>query len=147
MKVGVLGMTRANRSDTELELDCTPKVNAAGFKTWLRPDRFRTGNEGIDKLISQQYANLDCLPLRNRAVTKTTDQKGRQTSTTSTIEVTALREEAPPSDAFVVPADYEHTSLGDLSGAADAGGAAEQNQQAAPEERKKRPRLKDLLRR
>jgi hypothetical protein len=147
MKVGVLGMSRANRSETELELDCTPKVDAAGFKAWLRPDRFRTGNEGIDKMIAQQYAGLDCLPLRNHSVTKTMDQKGRQTTATSTVEVTTLREGAPPPDAFVVPADYERRSLSDLSGAADASGGPEQSPQAPPEEPKKRPRLKDLLRR
>jgi hypothetical protein len=147
MKVGVLGMTRASRSETELELDCTPKIDAAGFKAWLRPDRFRTGNEDIDKMIAQQYAGLDCLPLRNHSVTKTTDPKGRATTTTSTIEVTALREEAPPSDAFVVPADYEHTSLSDLSGAAAASGEPERDRQSAPEEPKKRLRLKDLLHR
>jgi hypothetical protein len=151
MKLGVLGMTRASRSETELELDCTPKLDAAGFNAWLRPDRFRTGNEGIDKMISQQYADLDCLPLRSRSVTKTTDPKGRSTTMTSTVEVTALREDTPPSDAFVVPADYERTSLADLSGPADTGGAADTSgaaeQQNAPEAPKKRPRLKDLLRR
>lgn len=144
MKIGVLGFTRENRSDTDLEFDCTDAVDAEGFKVWLRPDRMRTGNEAIDQLIEQQYATLHCLPLRNRAVTRMTGSNGRESTATTTLEVTTLREGDAPPEAFVVPADYTRRSLiPDLSATgAEAGQPRSESEAEAP---KKRLRLKDLL--
>ncbi|HEX7079700.1 MAG TPA: hypothetical protein VF329_01635 [Gammaproteobacteria bacterium] len=111
MSVGVLGFSRESRADTDLEISCTEEIDDAGFAVWLRPDRFRTGDEDIDRLIAQQVAIPGCVTLRNRSVTTMTAEGGRASTTTTTMEVTALREEAPPEAAFVLPADYERTSF------------------------------------
>ncbi|MBN1238756.1 MAG: hypothetical protein JXB36_09645, partial [Gammaproteobacteria bacterium] len=103
MSIGVLGMTRENRNETEHDVLCTDAIDAAGFGVWLRPDRFRTGNEDMDRMIEQQL-DLDCVPLRNRAVTTVVDGRGRESTVTTTTEVTALREEDAPAEAFVLPA-------------------------------------------
>src|SRR5690606_27473677 len=63
MSVGVFGIKRENRSDTEHDVYCTDELDEAGFRVWLRPDRFRTGNEDMDRMIGQQF-EMDCLPLR-----------------------------------------------------------------------------------
>jgi hypothetical protein len=142
MKVGVLGFTRENRAENDQEFYCTDEIDAAGFDVWLRPDRFRTGNESIDQLIAQQYETMNCLPLRNRVVTTMTGQRGRESSTTTTTEVTSLSEEAAPADAFRLPTDgFTMTPLvPELP--ADFSGNQPQNQDS---EAPRRPRLRDLI--
>jgi len=140
MRIGVLGMRRENRSESEHEFHCTDALDAEGFAVWLRPDRFRTGNEDIDKLIEQQFATVDCLPLRNRSVTTMTSGRGNASTSTTTTEVTTLREDTAPEGAFVLPAGYTETSLiPDLSAISEA----------QPEEEaegpRRRPRLRDLI--
>jgi hypothetical protein len=139
MRMGVLGMTRENRNDTEHDLLCTTALDEAGFSVWLRPDRFRTGNEDMDRLIEQEL-DLDCLPLRSRAVTTTAGPRGRESTMTTLTEVTTLREEAAPSDAFVLPAEFTSTPLIPVipqaeDAPADRGG----------DDGRRRPRLRDLI--
>lgn len=149
MSISVLGFTRRNMVDTHLEFWCTDEIDAAGFRLWLRPDRFRTGNAEFDELIEQQYQAIDCLPLRMHSTTVTSGS-GDDSTTTSVTEVTELREESGFEPAiFEVPEGYTETSLiPELSGAFEAPqgeGAAET--EPATEEAAPRIRLRDLLRR
>ena len=147
MRMSVLGMRQESRTDVEQEIWCTDAIDAAGFNVWLRPDRFRTGNADIDRLIEQQYADVDCLPLRNRMVTTTTSGgRGRSSTVTSLTEVTALREDTPDAGTFDLPAGYETVPLLALPAGADFG--AEREDAAAedePEQPRRRPRLRDLI--
>src|SRR5690606_28487009 len=86
MRMRVFGMGQETRTDVEQEIWCTDAIDAAGFDVWLRPDRFRTGNADIDRLIEQQYADVDCLPLRNRMVTTSSGGRGRSSTVTSLTE-------------------------------------------------------------
>jgi hypothetical protein len=154
MAMGVMGFKRSSRVDTEQELWCAGELQDAGFKVWLSPDRFRTGNEELDKVIRLQYQDLDCLPLRSRqtSVTKGDDQP--ETRTVMTTEVTTLREESAPAGTFDLPSDFTATELipqmpgmPPMSGASDAGAAEEEDagggESAPPAGR--RPRLRDFL--
>jgi hypothetical protein len=141
MTFGVLGFTRKDQVENDQEFDCTDDLDAAGFEVWLRPDRLRTGNEDIDKLIAQEYSNVHCLPLRNRTVTTMTGQGGRESTTTTTTEVTALRTADAPAGAFQLPSDYETVPLTPSMPDANEEGESQSTQQDAP----KRPRFRDLF--
>jgi hypothetical protein len=148
MTMGVMGFKRSNRIDTEQELWCAAGLQDAGFKVWLRPDRYRTGNEELDNIIRLQYQDLDCLPLRSRMTSVTKGDNQPESRTVTSTEVTVLREESAPAGTFDLPAGFTAKELmpdmsqmpGALGGAAPEAGGAES---APPEGR--RPRLRDLL--
>ena len=110
MTIRMLGFGRSQRSDSAVEVWCTEAIDAEGFRVWLRPDRFRTGNEEFDNMIQAQYQGIDCLPLRS---VSTTESNGRGGGTVvSTTEVTVLREEGSLDAAlFELPSGYEAVSL------------------------------------
>lgn len=138
MSIGMFGMTRENRSDTEHELLCTDAIDAQGFTVWLRPDRFRTGNEDMDRLIEQQF-DFDCVPLWNRAVSTVAGGFGGDSTMTTTTEVTTLREEDAPAGTFDLPADYENVPfMPDMPEAGDF-------ELPPQDDGGRRPRLRDLI--
>jgi hypothetical protein len=152
MSMSVLGMRRESRTETEQEVWCASGIEADGFGVWLRPDRFRTGNEELDRLIAQEYGAIDCLPLRTRTTTTVTGPGGRPMASTSSMEVTVLREESVPASTFELPSDYEQVQL--LGGMPeDLRELLEQSREAAPDSGStddgggRRPRLRDLLNR
>lgn len=105
MNMSIMGIKRENRTETENDFWCSNELNAEGLRVWLRPDKFRTGNQDFDQLIGQDFANMDCLPLRSRTITKMTN-KNKEMVTTSTTEVTVLRRETVPATVFAIPSDY-----------------------------------------
>lgn len=150
MNMSVLGIRRETRSQTEQHFWCASGLDADGFGVWLRPDRFRTGNEELDTLISQEYGAIDCLPLRTRTVMTTTDGRGRDATSTTSMEVTVLREETMSAGTFELPADYEHVPLlanvpEELRQMMEQQGQTPESEPARPEESGgRRPRLRDL---
>ena len=150
MRVGVFGMNRESRSETDTEFWCTDEIDMAGFRAWLRPDRFRTGNEEMDEMISQQYAQIDCLPLRTITTTMMASggRGGSDSTSNSTTEVTELREEEIPGSTFELPADYTQTTLlPDLSSLTSTNPEADDEDAEAENEGRRRPRLRDLFNR
>jgi hypothetical protein len=146
MRVAVLGIGQRERTDVENEFWCTDAIREDGFEVWLRPDRFRTGNEGFDRMIAQEYEVFDCLPLRHHMVTKVTGQRGREMTTTTTTEVLTLREATPPGGTFDVPAGFETVPfLTGFPAAAEGAGTEEASDATAPVEQPRRPRLRDLI--
>jgi hypothetical protein len=150
MSMSVLGMRNETRTETEQHVWCADGLQADGFGIWLRPDRFRTGNEELDQLIAQEYGAIDCVPLRTRTTTTVAEQRGRPTTTESEMEVTVLRAEAIPASTFELPADYEHVPLmaglpDELREMMEQSGAFE-SEEPASDEGGRRPRLRDLLR-
>jgi len=111
MNIKVMGFNRSSHSESTTEVWCTDEVGPSGFNIWLRPDRMRTGNEGLDELISQQLQLPECLPLRIVSTSTADGQRGESRSETV---VTTLRQE-PGFDAglFTLPADYEETTIMD----------------------------------
>ena len=90
---------------------CTDDLDAKGFYVWLRPDKFRTGNEEFDKLIKSEMGKVKGFPLKTTTATKMIGKKGKEMTMASTMEVTALREEAVPSSIYVIPEDYTETPM------------------------------------
>lgn len=150
MSVSVFGINRESRTTTDTEFWCTDEIDMAGFRAWLRPDRFRTGNEEIDEMISQQYGQIDCLPLRTNTTTMMSSGGGggSDSSSTSSTEVTELREEEIASSTFELPTDYTQTTLiPDLSSLTGASPAADDDGTGAENEGRQMPRLRDLFNR
>ncbi len=122
MSISIMGFKRESRIETDNQAWCSDDFDAGGLRVWLRPDRFRTGNEEFDQLIRQQYETMDCLPLRNEIIT-TTSGSGETTVTTTKTEVVVIREESVSASVFELPAGYEQVSLmeGITSGMEDSG--------------------------
>lgn len=154
LSMGVIGFKRSNRIENEQELWCTAQLRDAGFKVWLSPDRYRTGNEELDKIIRLQYQELDCLPLRSRTTSVTKGDNQPDSRTVTTTEVTVLREENAPAGTFDLPSGFTAQQLmpqlpdmsqapGVLGGGAGPSSGSGGGDSAPPEGR--RPRLRDFL--
>ena len=141
MRISVMGFSRDSRIDTDNRVWCSDEFDADGLRVWLRPDRFRTGSDDFDELIAQQYEMMDCLPLRNEIVT-TMSGSGDESVTTTTMEVTVIREEPVAASVFEIPAGYEEVSL--MEGI--AGSTPEAEDEPEPDEGRM-PRIRDLFRR
>jgi len=111
MNMSIMGMNRQNRTEMIQDMWCTDDLAAKGFYVWLRPDKFRTGNEEFDKLIKNEMGKVKGFPLKTTTATKMTGKKGKEMTMVSTMEVTALREEAVPSSIYVIPEDFTETSM------------------------------------
>ena len=58
MKLSVLGMKRQYHIESVQDFWSTDQLGAEGFKVWLRPDRTRTGNSGLDELLTSEMATV-----------------------------------------------------------------------------------------
>ena len=82
-----------------------------GFGAWLRREP-KTGIEDLDNMIAAEMSKgIRGVPLKMASVTTTKDQRGNETKTNMTMEVTALKQEAVPAATFAIPKDYERTEL------------------------------------
>lgn len=107
MKLSVLGMKREYHIESVQDFWSTDQLGAEGFKVWLRPDRTRTGNSGLDELLTSELATVPGFPLKMVTKSTMTTGKGKQQSSTSTMEVTTLRAESVPATTFELPAGYQ----------------------------------------
>ena len=58
-----------------------------------------------------EMGKVQGFPLKTTTVTKMVGKKGKEMNMTSTMEVTALREEAIPNSTYVIPSDYEEQPM------------------------------------
>ncbi|MGI9260361.1 MAG: hypothetical protein ACR2QQ_16125 [Gammaproteobacteria bacterium] len=110
MSISVMGYQHSSRVEMENKVWCSDDFNSDGLRVWLRPDRFRTGNEDFDELIQQHYAAMNCLPLRTEVVTTTTSNGSASVTTTKT-DVLLIREENVAASIFNLPENYEQVSF------------------------------------
>jgi hypothetical protein len=112
MRMKMMGFKQENRVDMIQDVWSTDALDARGFGVWMRPDRaLRTGNEEFDKLISSQVATVRGFPLKTVNVSTTTGKKGKSMQTTSTTEVTTLREESISGSTFGWPDHYTEVEI------------------------------------
>lgn len=126
MKIKVMGMGQEANVVTEQDVWATDKLQDIALGVWLRSDPPRTGNENFDKLIASEMDKAKGFPLKTVTVSTTTQKKGKQTVTRSTMEVTELDTGADvPASSFEIPAGYQETQL---LPTAEAGGGEEGQQ-------------------
>lgn len=112
MEMRVMGMGQSSAVDTVVDTWTTTQLSDPGFGAWLRRDPPRTGIADLDKLVDAEIAKgIAGVPLRMRTVSTSRDKKGRETVTTTTMEVTTIREEAAPAGAFAMPSGYERVEM------------------------------------
>ena len=112
MSMSIMGMKRQNRNDMLMDIWSTDDLDAGGFRVWLKPDQqLRTGNEGLDKMLGQKFGQIQGFPLKMVMETKMTNQKGKGQTSTTTMEVTVLREESVADSQFTWPDHYTETEI------------------------------------
>jgi hypothetical protein len=112
MNMSVMGIKQQNRNDTVMDIWSTDALDARGFGVWLRPDRqMKTGHEGLDEMMAQQFGLMQGFPLKTVMETTTTNKKGKGQTSTTTMEVTVLREESVPDSRFTWPDHYTETEV------------------------------------
>lgn len=112
MIMSVMSMKRQNRNDTVMDIWSTDALDARGFGVWLRPDRqMKTGNEGLDEMMAQQFGQIQGFPLKMVMETTMANKKGKGKTSTTTMEVTVLREESVPDSRFTWPDHYTETEV------------------------------------
>lgn len=117
MEMRIMGMGQASDVETVVDTWTSSELVDPGFGAWLRRDPPRTGIADLDKLMDAQVAQgIQGVPLRMRTVSTSRDKKGRETVTTTNMEVTTIREEAPPAGAFALPAGYEKVEMPAVAG-------------------------------
>ena len=122
MEMRVMGMGQSSDVETVVDTWTSSALADPGFGAWLRRDPPRTGIADLDKLMDAQIAQgIQGVPLRMRTVSTSRDKKGRETVTTTDMEVTTIREEAPPAGAFALPADYEKVEMPAMTGSSFGG--------------------------
>jgi hypothetical protein len=117
MKVRVLGMNNESSIVSEQDIWSTTKLADAGLGVWLRNNPPKLGNEQFDKLIKAEMGKISGYPLKTVTVTTTTDKKGRQSVSRTTMEVTQLDTNASvPASSFEIPAGYEEAQMPTMQG-------------------------------
>lgn len=112
MKIKVMGMGQDANVVTEQDIWATDRLQDQALGVWLRSDPPRTGNEQFDKLIAAEVDKSKGFPLKTVTVSTTTQKKGKQSVTRSTMEVTQLDTSAAvPASSFEIPAGYQETQL------------------------------------
>jgi hypothetical protein len=108
MSISVMGMKRESTNETITNIWTTTELSASGFNIWLRKDRgMQTGNKELDALVSEQMRSIKGIPLKVVSESKRADQKGRTQQSTTSMDVTVLRDEAVTDPNFFGwPADY-----------------------------------------
>jgi hypothetical protein len=107
MKMTILGMKRQYHMEMIQDFWSTDRLDAEGFKVWLRPDRSKTGSKEFDELLAAEMTKVEGFPLKTVTKSKMTTGKGKTQNATSTTEVTTLREESVPATTFELPQGYE----------------------------------------
>jgi hypothetical protein len=96
---------------TEQDIWATTALSDLGLGVWLRSDPPKTGNPQFDKLIAAEAGKIEGFPLKTVTVT-TSKQKGRSTTTRSTMEVTFLDAKVSlPAANFEIPPGYKETQM------------------------------------
>jgi uncharacterized protein DUF4412 len=111
MKMRVFGIGNSADTVSEQEIWSTTRLQDPALGVWLRTDPPRTGNAEFDKLIAAEREKVSGFPLKTVTVNTTTQKKGKQNVTRSTMEVTKLENQAVAGATFEIPAGYQETQM------------------------------------
>ncbi len=81
-----------------------------GLSVWLRKEPPKTGNPDLDGMMSLETNKVIGYPLKMETVSTET-KKGKQTVTKHTMTVNTIKKQNIKDATFVIPADYQKTSL------------------------------------
>jgi hypothetical protein len=111
-EIKVMGMGQSSHNDTTTDTWSTGELKDTGFAAWLRREPPKTGIADLDEMIGNEVKKgITGVPLKVVAASKVKDQRGRETASTTTMEVTAIRQEEVPATTFAMPKGYERIEL------------------------------------
>lgn len=112
MSMKMMGINRKTEYATVTDIWSTDELSAKGFGVWMNMDEVpKTGNEGLDKILEQEMASFKGLPLKLVLEGTTTGKKGKSQKSTTTMEMTVLREESVDGIDFGWPDHYTETEM------------------------------------
>jgi hypothetical protein len=111
MQMKFFGMSQSNTIVQDEEIWSAPSLLDAGFGIWLRKSPPKTGDDQFDALMRSEMQKMNGFPLKRITVTTTTDKKGKQETTRTTMEVTDMKMQPIADSTFEIPADYTETEL------------------------------------
>jgi hypothetical protein len=117
MQIKVFGMKQSTTMKTTTEAWMTDELTAPGFGAWLRETPPKTGDAEFDAMLDGMAARLDGVALKSVSNTVSTDQKGRESRSTSTTEVTSIEETDIDPSMFQIPDGYEKVEMPAMGGA------------------------------
>lgn len=123
MDMKVAFMDQSNRMETTTEAWVTDEVEYPALGIWFTAKPPTTGDPELDQVLTQSMEQIDGMVLKLVQDTTTTDKKGRTSTSSTTMEVTTLREESIDGGIFTMPEGYTETPL--LPVPAQAEGAEE----------------------
>lgn len=109
MVIKVMGMTRKTSITSQTDAWVTNEIGRE-FSTFVQQRGLKTGMEDFDELIDQQANAIRGFPLR-QVIRTTTTSGGRSETSTTTMTVTRIREQAIPASQFEIPAGYEEVEM------------------------------------
>jgi len=112
MSMKMMGMNRQTQFATVTDIWSTDELDAKGFGVWMPVDEIpKTGNEGLDEILDQEMGSFKGLPLKVVLEGTTTGKKGKSQKSTTTMEMTVLREESVDGVDFGWPDHYTETEV------------------------------------
>jgi hypothetical protein len=112
MSMSVLGMKSQTKTVQEDDTWSTTALPEGALGVWLRSEPPSFGNEELDALVKAEMGKVHGIPLKKITVTTSTDSKGKKSeASTMTMEVTKIESVDVPAETFVIPAEYQETSL------------------------------------
>jgi hypothetical protein len=112
MDMKIAFMDQSNRMETVTDAWITDEVEYPALGIWFTARPPTTGDPELDAVLTDSMQQIDGMVLKMDQSTTTTNKKGQTSNSTSTWEVTELREAAAPAGAFDMPPDsYTETPL------------------------------------
>ena len=118
MDMKIVFMKQSQRLETTTEAWVTDEIDNPTLGIWFTVKPPTTGDADLDLILTQSMERMHGTPLKIVQQSTMTQQKkkkrgqtGRGRSTSTTMEVTAFREESVDSGLFVMPEGYTETPL------------------------------------
>lgn len=111
MDLKVAFMDQSNRVVTDTDAWIAPAIDDPALRVWFGAVPPGTGDPELDAVLRSGMDVYDGMVLKLEQTTTTTNKKGRQTSSTTVMEVTELRQESPDPALFVMPENFTETPL------------------------------------
>lgn len=105
MSMKIMGMKNDSKVRTVSEVWATEKLPVE-YMTFVQQKGFKTGMEGLDRMIAKQSAAMKGFPLKQVMTTTTTAANGKSQTNTTTLTVTNIEKATVADEQFEVPAGY-----------------------------------------
>src|SRR5438093_3283265 len=103
-----MGQAMSNHIEMSSEVWATDKLPAE-LMTFVQMRGFKTGIEGLDKLVEAQSAAIKGFPLKQVMTSTTTSSRGGAKTWTTKTTVTGVQKSEVATSEFDVPAGYSKT--------------------------------------